>query len=169
MHTNQHNKEARYACVNWDSEVPMRVKHNGQKRPTARKVVTKGVCRSFMPELNIQDWIDALRAGNEVRICDGLNEPQIRLFPIVLKDMKTVVVSAQVMKDSALRKCLNDKKVKLVRDKDDEIKTINDAKKVSDEQYRFINSLVCVTPDKVVKCPKCGTKFRIGKYLNDAK
>ena len=167
MHTNQHNKEARYACVNWENEIPMNFQRNGKKHNIIRKVVTKGIYHSLL-SLKMPDWITALRAGNEVRICNEVGESQIRLFPVVLADMKTVVVAAQVMKDSVLRNCLNDKKVKLVRRKDD-IKTISDAKRLNDEQNKFINSLVCVTPDKVVKCPKCGTKFRVGKYLDDAK
>ena len=157
----------RLACVNWEMEVPMNFQRNGKTHPITRKVVTKGIYRSFSP-LTMPDWISALRAGNEVRICNEFNEPQIRLFPVVLKDMKTVVVAAQVMKDSDLRNCLNDKKVKLVRQKDD-IKTVAAAKKVSDETNKARRNMVCVTLDKMANCPACGYRFRVAKYLSENK
>ena len=158
----------RLACVNWDKEAPMNVSRHGSLHSVDRKIMTKGIACFNPPESTIQDWIDALREGKEVRICNGVGDPQIRLFPVVLKDMKTVAVAAQVMKDSDLRNCLNDKKVKLVRQKDD-IKTVAAAKKVSDETNKARRNMVCVTLDKMANCPACGYRFRVAKYLSENK
>ena len=80
-------------------------------------------------------------------------------------DCKTMYPAAQMMgvsKDWLVGKMLR------VSHRNHEIRgaqvqsLINEAKMHSDAKRR------CVSPDTVVKCPNCGTEFRVGRPLADA-
>jgi len=160
--------EARYEGVNWDSEwkPTARMKCNGDNGPK-RKVLTKGVkelalCDTFRV---IKSWI---RQGYEVRLRDG-GDAFLRIFPVLGTDLKTMYAACKSM--APLSGCLADKKARVVF-RGREYSNPEDAAAAYDETRHGRGEgwdLDEVTPDTVVECPKCGSRFRVGRSLsNDA-
>ena len=174
MNKQSKNNEARYEGVNWDSEwkPKARMRSSGADAPQ-RKVLTKGV-REQCCDLGAIKRL--LRQGYEVRLREpGAKETFLRIFPVLGTDLKTMYAACKAM--SPLSGCLADKKVRVVfRGK--EYANPEDAAAAfeetryhrEDEGENSGEELAEVTPDTVVKCPKCGTRFRVGRALanNDA-
>ena len=169
MKNENRNEEARYEGVNWDSEWKPKVKMKcaGDNQPK-RKVLTKGNREVYC---DLGEIRKLLRQGYEVRLCEPGGECFLRIYPYLGTDLKTMYAVSKSM--TPLSRCLADKKVRVVfRGK--EYTNPEDAAAAFDEtRYHREDEgeeLAEVTPDTVVKCPKCGNRFRVGRALanNDA-
>ena len=151
------NNDIRYAGVNWDKEQPTTINRKGDR--VSRKVLTRKVVRINAARI-LEAVVDQLRQGNEVRLCDGDNDA-IRLYPCLQQDMKTMFVACSSMGE--FRNSLNDKKAKLFRlGEERSAKDMVEFQKAVAEE---IKSCKHVSPSTIVRCPKCGEEFRVGKQL----
>lgn len=154
----------RLMVTNWDEDTPVHI--NAGHGKGNRKVITRGVITSRdlgsvhrgYAESLLFDITELLRRGHEYRFVDEDGNEALRLFPCVNTDLKTVFVAAQTMGE--FRNSLSDKKIRpFVAGEEVCIKT---ARKVVKKALKRIPS---VTPDEMVECPECGTRFRVGKKL----
>ena len=153
--------EMRFQCENWD-EPTVRVNSKGKGCNPARKVVTNGLCC-----VDITDTLKLarlnLRRGREVRFtCDG--EEAVRFIPVMEKGGERMFVCAQTM--GAFRtETLADKKVRYTRRGEEvsaeAVKVFTETKKAEIRN----SEETAVTPDTMVKCPKCGYRFRVGRRV----
>ena len=166
------NKEARYEGVNWDSEwkPKARMKCAGDNRPK-RKVLTKGEREIYCDFFG--DITRLLRQGYEVRLREpGAKAPFLRIYPYLGTDLKTMFAVAKSM--IPLSRCLADKKVRVVFRGKEYTNPEDAAAAYEETRYHREDDgdgeeLEQVTPDTMVKCPKCGNRFRVGRALaNDA-
>lgn len=170
MSKTKENQEARYEGVNWDSEWKPKAKMKcAGDNPPVRKVLTKGE-REIQCDL-FGDIKRLLRQGYEVRLREpGANAPFLRIYPYLGTDLKTVYAVAKSM--IPLSGCLADKKVRVVFRGKEYAKPEDASAAYEETRYRREDGggeLAEVTPDTVVKCPKCGNRFRVGRSIaNDA-
>lgn len=159
----------RYVGGNWDEPV-VKVKRNGSLGTLHRKVVTKGV-RTFFIGGVLKEAKEWLRRGYEVRLCDEHERDAIRIYPLADKDCKTMYPQAATMGD--FRKYALAGKTLRVKNNDRELSDAEAVKLVREQRNRHevaeLSQMACVTPDTVVKCPNCGTQFRVGKTLAASK
>ena len=150
-----YKKEPRYTSYDWDQ--PLKVKTTLCGGATVRrKVITRDV--RYVP-LNdgLQKSIEAvLRSGREVRLGN-----MIRLFPCVDKTLSKMEIVAQTIGD--FRNCIADKSFTITYRGED----VDGAKLAAEvracaarKQHRGETE---VTPDSLVECPNCGTRFRVGR------
>ena len=165
---NQTNKKVngdtsimRFVCDNWD-EPTVKVESKGRGLLPARKVVTRGVVRIGATDL-LRDVRENLRKGFEVRLV--LNtEDAVRFIPMMdSKKTDKMLVNARAM--GGFREgTLADKKARFTRCGNDvsyeAVKAFVEKKKAE-----IPDGGECVTPDTMVKCPKCGYSFRVGRRL----
>ena len=151
-------KEARFEGTNWDEPEVRVIRHGVRHSSLERKVVTKGV-KKIECTRALNDAIRLLRMGYEVRLANAKGEA-IRLYPCLMKDLKTMFVGAMTMGE--FRSMLSDKKARLVN-RGEEV----DGESLAEEQKKRYEEAqsVRITPDTMVTCPKCGTQFRVGKKL----
>ena len=160
------NEEARFRCTNWDTESKgfrVNVKGGGSRRKPARKVITKGVWPVILGR-TIENAIEMLRKGYEVRFVDSEGNDAIRLFPMMGTDLKTMTVGAATM--GAFRDAtLADKKAVFHRFGGEVARETVErymAEKAG-ERAGGRADVESVTPDMMVNCPKCGYSFRVGR------
>lgn len=177
MNTESKNDEARFEGVNWDEDWKPKVQMHahGDQQPV-RKVLTKGVREVYCDEFVLIKKL--LRQGYEVQLREpGAKDSFLRVYPLLGTDLKTMYARAQAM--LPLSTCIADKKVKMVFRGKEYTKPEDASAAIDETRYRRENGeydgeedgekLPSVTPDTVVKCPKCGTRFRVGRALaNDA-
>ena len=170
MNKQNKNNEARYEGVNWDSEWKPKVKMKcaGDNQPK-RKVLTKGNREVYC---DLGEIKKLLRQGYEVRLREPGGECFLRIFPWLGKDLKTMYAKSQCM--VPLSGCLADKKVRVVFRGKEYANPEDAAAAFEETRYHREDDgdgeeLEQVTPDTVVKCPKCGNRFRVGRAIaNDA-
>ena len=159
----EYNNESRFAGTNWDAEV--KCTSDGPGRSVLRrKVLTKGTKTIKCPKV-INDAIRLLRMGFEVRLGNEQGDA-IRLYPCMGKDFDTMFAAAMTTGD--FRNCLNDKKAKVIR-RFGKAVTVDEAVEEGKKKYEASKAHQAVTPDTMVKCPKCGCEFRVGKVLSAVK
>ena len=151
------NNDIRFAGVNWDKEQPTTITRNGNK--VSRKVVTRKIVRINASRV-IDEIIDQLRQGNEVRLCNG-DSDAVRFYPCLEKDMKKMFIACSSMGD--FRDSLADKKAKLFRLGEE--RSAQDMREFQIAVHDEAKLRKNVTPSTIVKCPKCGEEFRVGKQL----
>ena len=163
MNTNTNTNEPRLEGVNWDEPV-VKVNRNGNMGNVKRKVLTKGV-KVLSVGAVLKQAKELLRQGYEVRLADDYGLDAVRLMPIAKPDCKSMYVSAQTI--GTFRQCLIGKKLR-VRHGNHEIKSAEAAAMVKEAAVRKEqhDMRIWITPDTVVKCPKCGTEFRVGRPNN---
>ena len=152
--------DMRFVCDNWDKPT-VEVTAKGKGRMPARKVVTNGVVR-FQIDSALTFAKHNLRLGKEVRLTED-GEDAIRLIPVMDTAFDKILVCAQTMGDFR-DKTLADKKARFTRCGNDvsyeAVKAFVEKKKAE-----IPDGGECVTPDTMVKCPKCGYSFRVGRRL----
>lgn len=165
MKSEKNEANGRFEGANWDEPV-VKVNRHGKTGVIDRKVLTKGVKRLYLAPL-VRAIKDALRQGMEVRFMDEKDAEVLRIFPIASKDCRSMYPVAQMMKTA--KSWLSDKKLR-VSHAGHEIGEAGVKALVREAARRREQSKVlCVTPDTMVKCPNCGTRFRVGKVLADSK
>ncbi len=166
--TNERNKKMkakkldkpRYVCSEWEEGATIALAPHGKGNRIARKVVTYGISRMAITATMYNSMCKALAAGREWRIshkgCD-----LIRLFPISKKDCRQISVAAQVMKDfqdvpysGLVTKCVTELGSRAYTD--EEVAKLLD-NEIAPREH--------VTPETTVRCPNCGTEFKVGKSL----
>lgn len=152
----------RFVCENWDRPEVVIEGHGKGCHPT-RKVKTNGVI--FLNEEALLEKVaNLLNRGYEVRIGSQKYDGAIRLIPVMdtsLTNMNVIAQSMGIFRTETLK----GKSVKLIR-KGEEVSQ----KVAQDYMYEKRNAPMnfeSVTPDTVVKCPKCGYTFRVGARLSD--
>ena len=166
---NQTNKKVngdtsimRFVCENWD-EPTVKVESKGRGLLPARKVVTRGVVRIGATDL-LRDVRENLRKGFEVRLV--LNtEDAVRFIPMMdSKKTDKMLVNARAMGDFCKR-TLSDKKARFTQ-YGKEV-SVEEVKAYAEQKKSETHNCECefVTPDTMVKCPKCGYAFRVGRRL----
>ena len=147
----------------WDAEVKIRRQKDRTHQSMARKVKTKRLCRvCFDADFTKRK----LRQGYEVILTDRDGHNVLRLFPCMNSDFTEMYVSAQTLGDFRHKTlegikwhttyCGSDRS-------NDEVRELNGAERSINKERKFIE----VTPDTVIKCPKCGTEIRVGKVLGN--
>ena len=130
------------------------LQRHGAGRKPAVKVKTKEICRITDGEL----WFKIktkLREGCEVRLADAGGNEFVRFYPLVNIDTDRLYPCAQTMgvfRQTAYEGIVPRYSKRGRQLSEDEVET---AKEIVD--------LPSVTPDKVVRCPKCGAMIRVGK------
>ena len=158
MNTKQ---ETRVDCSNWDPVT--NVKKSGNSGHLPRKLVGRGVAviSNRTTDALLRKIEENARMGIETRLAYSDGKWGVRFIQMVGSDLKRIEVVAKVSKDSPLGTCLADKKPILVhrgRQLDD-----REAAELVKEARAKRKDRVCVTPDTMVKCPKCGFEFRVGR------
>ncbi len=155
-----HDKEARYECDNWDEGAEVRVKPNGDGRLPSRKVVTTGVFEIKLTKAQMTALTTHARQGQEVRFTyDG--ESVWRVFPVLELSGK---LAASVQSMNPFRQTLyKDKTVRLTTQRGTR-KVERDVYEKRIEKARSFRR-ENISPDTLVTCPNCGTEFRVGKKL----
>ena len=153
--------EERFVCENWD-EPEVNITSHGRGCSPARKVSTPNGRRQIDATDLLDEAHGLLRAGYEVRLTSERFGEAVRLIPMMATDLVTMQVCAQAMgrfRDETLA----DKRARLVRL----------GKEVSGQaaaDYMSVRRAETppsgeVTPDQTVKCPNCGTRFRVGRRI----
>lgn len=155
--------DMRFVCDNWDKPtVEVTAKGNGVL--PARKVVTRAFIRIDATHL-LHDVRDKLRKGYEVRLIE-YGEDAIRLIPVMDTAFDKILVCARAMGDFR-EGTLADKIARFTRRGNDvsaeAIKVFAKSKKA--EASVSGGDGEAVTPDMMVKCPKCGYRFRVGRRV----
>ena len=151
------NTEIRFAGINWDKEQPVNIHRD--TRNIRRKVLTRKIIRINAARV-LEAIIEKLRQGNEVRLCDG-DTDAVRFYPCIKQDMKTMFVACSSMGD--FRDSLSDKKAKLFRFGEE--RSAKDMVEFQEAVAKEVMTCKHVSPSTMVRCPKCGETFRVGKQL----
>ena len=156
-------EQMRFVCDNWDKPT-VRVKSHGKGHLPARKVVTRGVIRVDASVL-LESVRATLRSGYEVRLVRDGNDA-VRFIPMMDKESDTMLVNARAM--GSFRDCtLADKKARYIQYGSEvsyeEVQSFTEMKKAEIPDRG--GDIKSVTPDTIVKCPKCGYSFRVGRRL----
>ena len=162
MNTNTNkNNNPRFVCENWDRPEVV-IEGHGKGRHPVRKVKTNGVI--FLNEDVLMEKVaNLLNRGYEVRIGSHKFDGAIRLIPVMdtsLTNMNVIAQSMGIFRTETLK----GKSVKLIR-KGEEVSR-KDAEDYMFEKRNAPMNFESVTPDTVVKCPKCGYTFRVGARLS---
>jgi len=164
---NEKNNEQRAKIIG-KGTLRVNCKRRSAGSPFQRKVVTNGVLHGweFANEIGV-DYSQithilegikrVLRAGYEVRL--GGEDNGIRLYPCLHTDFKTMFVAADTMGN--FRNSVSDMEFEVIRY--GEVTDVEKVHRASDNAKA--ESMLHVTPDKIVTCPVCGNEFRIGKVL----
>ena len=151
----------RFVCENWDRPEVV-IEGHGKGRHPVRKVKTNGVI--FLNEDVLMEKVaNLLNRGYEVRIGSHKFDGAIRLIPVMdtsLTNMNVIAQSMGIFRTETLK----GKSVKLIR-KGEEVSR-KDAEDYMFEKRNAPMNFESVTPDTVVKCPKCGYTFRVGARLS---
>ena len=153
--------DERFVCEHWDKP-KVNIVGNGKGHAPARKVPTPNGVRRIECARLLDEAHGLLRAGCEVRIASRRFGEAVRLIPMMATDLVTMQVCAQAMgrfRDETLA----DKRARLVR-LGKEVSGQAAADYMSARRAETPPSGE-VTPDQMVKCPKCGTRFRVGRRI----
>lgn len=154
-------------CIeaNWETSAPVSVKLNGGRQGTSQKVKTKKVETISLP-FTVENARQYLRHGAEVRFVDTNNKEWLRLFPMVDTKSDRLYPVAQTMGDFRRNAYDGITPFYSWRKGAVGVEAIRDANKAARE---LREEIVSVTPDKIITCPNCGTRFRVGKSKGDKK
>ena len=154
-------QETRVGCSNWDPVTNIRKGGSSGKIP--RKLVGRGIVtiKTRAVDELLRAIADNARKGIETRLAYTDGSWGVRFVQMVDHDLKRIDIAAWVSKDSPLGTCLADKKPIIVHNgrQLDEKETEEFVKEAREKR----RDRVCVTPDTMVECPKCGFEFRVGK------
>ncbi len=161
---NKHdNTTKRLECSDWDDGATIAVTPHGAGQRIAKKVLTTGIVSINLTRTQWQEIIGNLSQGKEVRLAhDGVD--MIRLFPCAEGDLAGMFVCAQTMGDFRhepyVGKSLKytTRKCTMALSKTKVEKLVRRARQKDPEREH-------VSPETVVKCPNCGTEFKVGKSL----
>jgi len=154
---------ARIECTNWDEEVPVATWNKGRGRKPARKVLTKGVAKVKLTTAQTARIARMLGMGMEVRLAAG-DEDAIRLYPCAATDFRTMFVAAETMGEFRHAAYRGRKLAFTSRHGRREVDEEEMAERV-DRACREGGGRAHVSPETVVRCPKCGFEFKVGKSL----
>lgn len=138
----------------WETSAPVQVRSNGAKKSLSAKVSTTGVV--VLRDARIWWAIkDSLRHGKEVRLADAGGNEFVRFFPMINIKENTLYPVAQTI--GVFRKTAYDQIAPCYSWRGKEVAA--SGVKAANE----IRDFASVTPDRVVRCPKCNYVFRVGK------
>ena len=157
------DNRTRIECTDWDEEVPVATWTKGCGRKPARKVLTKGVAKVELTKAQTERIAKMLGSGREVRLAIG-GEDAIRLYPCAATDFKTMFVAAETMGEF---------RHAAYRGRHLAFTSRNGGRNVGEDEIEERVSRACrtggnrahVSPEKLVRCPKCGFEFKVGKSL----
>ena len=157
------DSRTRIECTDWDEEVPVATWAKGCGRKPARKVITKGVAKVELTKAQTERIAKMLGSGMEVRLAIG-GEDAIRLYPCAATDFKTMFVAAETMGEF---------RHAAYRGRHLSFTSRNGRRKVEEDEIEERVSRACriaagrahVSPASVVRCPRCGFEFKVGKSL----
>ncbi len=152
----------RYVCDNWDEGAPVTLHSHGRYRLPERKVLTTGIVEIKLTKTQTDTLTAQVRQGREIRLTSHYGNGCInRFFPCMDKE-GNLVLAAQSMLPFR-REIYEGKHVSIVGNREggtvtkeqfaESVKAISKAKREH------------VTPETLVKCPSCGTEFKVGKSL----
>ena len=157
--TKPNNAEPRYVVTNW-SKPTAEIKHNGHGC-IVRKVKTTGVAQLHLTPRQSEYLEKAMNEGKEIRIvsANAKVDEFVRLFPIINLDGTKMLLCAKAMGN-----------IGEIVYGDKEFTITKNGKELSHDEFETFRAeskdrRVHITPDMVVKCPNCGTEFRVGKQL----
>ena len=152
----------RIECTNWDEEVPVATWTKGRRRTPARKVLTKGVAKVELTKAQTARIARMLGMGMEVRLA-AAGEDAIRLYPCAATDFRTMFVAAETMGEF---------RHAVYRNRSLAFTSRKGRRRVDEEEIaeRVVragrdDARAHVSPETVVRCPKCGFEFKVGKSL----
>ena len=110
----------------------------------------------------VDEIVRIVKAGYEVRL-GHTEEDCVRFYPLLDKECKKMLLIAQTI--GGMRESVSKLKFSVYRkgmeiDEEETEQEISQAKRKHE-----LHQVVSVTPDTMVTCPKCGTKFRVGRAL----
>ena len=137
----------------------VRVKRKNTENRIQRKVLQTRTAKIPAGDL-IRRIETELREGAAVELLDGKGEGAIRIYACVTKDFKSMYATSATM--GGFRQSLNDIRFRIVRgrDKGEHMESAEDWAEKAEELRSEAPSVV---PDQMVTCPKCGTRFRVGR------
>ena len=158
------DSRTRIECTDWDEEVPVATWTKGCGRKPARKVLTKGVAKVELTKAQTERIAKMLGSGMEVRLAVG-GEDAVRLYPCAATDFKTMFVAAET---------IGEFRHAAYRGRHLSFTSRNGARNVGEDEIEERVSRACrtggnrahVSPEKLVRCPKCGFEFKVGKSLS---
>ena len=155
--------ETRVECTNWNDEVLVATWAKGRGKKPSRKVMTNGTERIGLSDRMGERVVGLLSRGMEVRLEIG-GEDAIRLYPCAMADFKTMFVATEAMGDfrhapyRGRRLAFTSRRGRRAISREEVEERVERVEQARQERAH-------VTPDVVVKCPSCGTEFRVGKTL----
>ena len=157
------DSRTRIECTDWDEEVPVATWTKGCGRKPARKVITKGVAKVELTKAQTERIAKMLGSGMEVRLAVG-GEDAVRLYPCAATDFKTMFVAAETMGEF---------RHAVYRGRHLAFTSRHGRREVCEEEIAERVGRACregggrahVSPESVVRCPKCGFEFKVGKSL----
>ncbi len=157
----------RWVGTNW-RRPEVSIRRKGIGHAVARKVKATGIARIEAGE-QLAEAVERMLEGKEVRLT-AKGADAIRLFACMNKSCTEIDAVAKTMGD--LRKCLSEVGFTLShRGKPiTEAEAAKMVRQVEAEREERKANMVCVTPDTVVTCPKCGFfPIRVGEVLSKTK
>lgn len=162
----------RFECENWDTEAKgfhVDVTSSGRGKKPARKVLTKGIKTVNLWPYTCKEIQDLLRKGYELRLMlGGSKENAVRLFPMMSADLKRIEVHAATLK--WFREETLEGKKAVFRRRGTEVSRATVEHYTAEKLGQRAGGEAdeeAVTPDPLVKCPKCGYRFRVGRRSNE--
>jgi len=151
----------RLTLCDWHNEVPVRIQSKGDHY--SAKTIAKGILTEedmandigLAPDTvaAVLEWVrDRLRDGYDVELANALH------LYVCVERTKMPFIAARTI--GAFRKSVADKSVRPYRN-EVEISAAKVAAMNRSRKAEFAH----VTPETVVRCPQCGTKFKVGKVL----
>lgn len=170
MNTDNDSEDVRIEG-SWEPQAKCKLNGKDHRLPK-RFIKNNGIHTIENPKLydEIVKW---LRRGYEVRLFDS-----IRLYHYAETDLKSMGIVAQVLRGTRVRECCKDLPLKIVRGK--QASTAEEALEAQRRNYEEANQpdeaeeetdpvlveLPEVTPDTVIRCPRCNTRIRVGKKIS---
>ena len=138
----------------------VRVHRKNTENRTQRKVLQTRTAKIPAGDL-IRRIETELRAGAAVELLDGKGKGAIRVYACVTKDFKSMYATSATMGD--FRQSLNDIRFRVVRGVIGKNESMESAEDWAEIAEGMKNEAPSVVPDQMVTCPKCGTRFRVGR------
>ena len=155
--------DTRIECTNWDEEIPVATWSKGRARKPARKVLTKGIAEVELTGDQTSRITRLLGSGMEVRLPMG-DDGAVRLYPCADSDFRTMYVAAATM-GRFRRAVYRGRKLSFTSRRGRRAVSREEVEERVGRVEQARQERAHVTPDVVVKCPSCGTEFRVGKAL----
>ena len=157
------DNNTRIECTNWDEEIHVATWSKGRTRMPARKVLAKGIAEV---ELTLSQTVRITRllsSGMEVRLPMG-DDGAVRLYPCADSDFRSMYVAASTM-GRFRRAVYRGRKLAFTSRRGRRAISREEVEERVERVEQARQERAHVTPDVVVKCPSCGTEFRVGKTL----